>query len=50
MLDALKAGFRVSLLTDAIAAVNLQPGDGATAITEMKRAGAELVTTAGLGE
>jgi nicotinamidase/pyrazinamidase len=48
VLDALKAGLRVSLLTDAVAAVNLQPGDGANAISEMERAGAVLVATESL--
>jgi nicotinamidase/pyrazinamidase len=45
VLDALEAGLKVSLLTDAIAAVNVQPGDEAKAISEMERAGAKLVTT-----
>ena len=45
VLDALKVGLQVSLLTDAIAAVNVEPGDGAGAISEMERAGARLVTT-----
>jgi len=40
VLDALRLGFRVVLLRDGIAAVDVQPGDGARAIDEMMRAGA----------
>jgi len=43
VLDALKEGFRVKALTDAMRAVELQPGDGERAIEEMRAAGAELV-------
>ncbi len=46
VLDALGEGFGVVLLTDAVAAVNLDPADGDRALDEMKRAGAELRTTA----
>jgi len=42
-LDALKEGFEVSVLGDAIRAVNVQPDDGRRAVEEMKRAGADLV-------
>lgn len=42
-LDALKEGFSVSVLGDAIRAVNVQPDDGRRAVEEMKQAGAELV-------
>jgi len=42
VLDGLAAGFRVVLLTDAVRAVDLQPGDGTRAIEEMRAAGAEL--------
>ena len=45
VLSALAEGFAVTLLTDAIAAVNLQPGDGARAIDAMRRAGARVATT-----
>ncbi len=38
--DALKLGFKVLLLEDAIRAVNLQPGDDTKAIAEMRRQGA----------
>jgi nicotinamidase/pyrazinamidase len=40
--DALRLGFEVTVLTDAIAAVDLQPGDGARAVEEMDRAGVVL--------
>jgi nicotinamidase/pyrazinamidase len=48
-LDALREGFEVVLLTDAIAAVDLEPGDGARAIDEMQEAGARMTTLIGLG-
>jgi nicotinamidase/pyrazinamidase len=40
VLDGLKEGFRVVLLTDAIRPVEVQPGDGDRAIAEMREAGA----------
>ena len=42
VLDALRAGFRVRALRDAMRAVNLQPGDGERALSEMRAAGAEV--------
>jgi len=45
VLDALKKGFRVFAVTDAMRAVNLQPGDDARALEEMKAAGADLLTS-----
>ena len=42
VLDALKKGFAVKALTNAMRPVDLQPGDGDRAIEEMRRAGAEL--------
>jgi len=44
VLDGLKEGFKVVLLEDAIRTVDLQPGDGARAITEMIKAGAEKIS------
>ena len=44
-LDALAAGLRVSVLTDAIAGVARHPGDAEAALDEMTRAGAELTTS-----
>ena len=43
VLDALRAGFRVRALHDAMRAVNLRPGDGERALAEMRAAGAEVV-------
>ena len=42
VLDGLRNGYRVTLLADATRPVNQQPGDGARAIAEMVRAGAEI--------
>jgi len=41
-LDALRLGFETTVLTDAIAGVDLEPGDGDRAIDEMRDAGAAL--------
>lgn len=43
VLDALKAGFRVKALENAMRAVEVAPGDGARALAEMRQAGAEIV-------
>ena len=40
-LDAIRLGYKTSLVTDAIAAVDLTPDDGARAIDEMIAAGVE---------
>lgn len=45
VLDALKLGYTVTVITDAIAAVNLKPNDGADALQEMQDAGAILKPT-----
>jgi nicotinamidase-related amidase len=42
-LDALTEGFSVTVLGDAIRAVNVDPADGDRAIEEMKRAGAQFL-------
>jgi len=47
-LDAIRLGFETAVLTDAIAAVDLAPGDGDRALDEMRAAGVGL-TTAGIG-
>jgi len=43
VMDALKLGYQVLLLTDAVRAVNINPGDGERAIAEMQAAGAMLI-------
>lgn len=43
VLDALKEGFRVKALENAIRPVDLQPGDGERAIEEMREAGAVVI-------
>ncbi|HEY7785915.1 MAG TPA: nicotinamidase [Pyrinomonadaceae bacterium] len=48
ILDALKHGFRVKAIVDAMRAVDVKPGDGARAVEEMQQAGAELVNSADL--
>ena len=47
-LDALKAGFKVKLLTDAIKGVNIKPDDSTKAIRQMIRSGAKRLTLSGL--
>jgi nicotinamidase/pyrazinamidase len=42
VLDALRLGFDTTVLTDALAAVELAPGDGESALAEMASAGARL--------
>ena len=44
-LDAVRLGFATSLLADAVAAVDLQPGDGMHAIEEMEAAGVRMERT-----
>ena len=44
VLDALKAGFKVTVLGDACRAVNLQPDDGEQAIRAMTEAGADTIS------
>ena len=41
-LDATRLGYETSLLTDAIAAVDLQPGDGERALAAMRDAGVAM--------
>lgn len=43
VLDALREGFKVKALANAMRPVELQPGDGERAIEEMREAGAEIV-------
>ena len=44
-LDAARLGFKTSVLTDAIAAVDLQPGDGERALEAMRDAGVTMWRT-----
>lgn len=44
-LDAAKNGLTTFVVTDAVAAVNVQPNDGKKALDEMKSAGVKLVTS-----
>ena len=45
VLDALKHGFKVKALKNAMRAVDVQSGDGERAIEEMRDAGAEILST-----
>ena len=45
VLDALKNGFKVKAVRNAMRAVDVEPGDGDRAIEEMRAAGAEIVST-----
>jgi nicotinamidase/pyrazinamidase len=42
--DAIKSGFKVKVLADAIKGVNLKPGDSEEAIEEMVKNGATMIT------
>lgn len=44
-LDALKAGFQVTVITDAVRAVDLKPGDGAAVLREMEQSGITLAVS-----
>jgi nicotinamidase/pyrazinamidase len=41
--DALHRGFRVSVMRDAVSAVNVRSGDGERALAEMRSRGADLI-------
>lgn len=43
VLDALKRGYKVTAVEDAMRPVELQPGDGERAIEEMRTAGAKII-------
>jgi nicotinamidase/pyrazinamidase len=43
VLDAVREGFEVKAIADAMRAVNLQPGDDRAAIEEMQRSGAQII-------
>ena len=44
-IDACREGFDTTVVTDAIRAVEVSPGDGERALEEMKEAGAKLATS-----
>jgi nicotinamidase/pyrazinamidase len=46
VLDAVREGFRVTVVEDAIRGIDVEPGDSARAIDEMRAAGAEITTSA----
>lgn len=46
VLDALREGFRVTVVSDAIRGINVHPGDSARALDEMRAAGAQVRTSA----
>ena len=46
-IDSVGLGYETTLLADAVAAVNLQPQDGDTAVEEMREAGVSLVGAPG---
>lgn len=48
VLDAIREGFDVVVLEDAVRAVDVKPGDGARALAEMRAAGARTATLAAL--
>lgn len=50
VLDALKHGFRVKAVENAMRAVDLEPGDGERAIAEMRDAGAEIIRARAAGD
>ena len=43
VVDGVREGFEMVVLADAIAAVDLAPGDGAKALDEMRAAGAQMI-------
>lgn len=50
VLDALKEGFQVKAVEDAMRAVEVNAGDGERAIEEMRSAGAEIVNSSNLAD
>ena len=45
VLDAVREGFDVSVVTDAIRGIDVKPGDSERAIEAMREAGADFVTS-----
>jgi nicotinamidase/pyrazinamidase len=50
VLDALREGFDVVVVTDAIRGVDVEAGDSEQALAEMRRAGAQLATATEIGQ
>lgn len=48
VLDAREAGFAVTVIEDAVGAVDVQPGDGRRALGEMRSHGARVASSSGL--
>lgn len=48
VLDARRLGFQVVVVEDAVAAVDVQPGDGSRALAKMREAGAQVVASESL--
>lgn len=44
-LDAMKKGFHTYVVTDAVEAVNVQPGDGEKALEDMRKAGIVMISS-----
>jgi nicotinamidase/pyrazinamidase len=44
-LDAVRKGFKTTVVKDAVAAVNVNPGDGERALEELRQAGVTLVSS-----
>ncbi len=44
-LDAVRKGFKTTVVKDAVAAVNVNPGDGDRALEELRQAGVTLVSS-----
>jgi nicotinamidase-related amidase len=44
-IDACREGFDTAVVTDAIRAVNVEPGDGERAIEDMREAGARVTSS-----
>lgn len=49
-IDAIKRGFRVRVLKDAIGGVDVKPGDSEQALKEMRAVGAQLLETKGIAK
>lgn len=48
VLDAVREGFRVTVVADAVRGIDAEPGDSARALEEMRQAGATISTSAAI--